>query len=80
MNIKQKSITFILPGFITIPMGGVKVVNRLAELLSKRGHKVTLIYPLQLSIGIVYKTKKYLISLLDSLNKVQNNLYYKQHN
>ncbi len=77
MNKKQKSITFILPGFITIPMGGVKVVNRLAELLSKRGHKVTLIYPLQLSTGIVYKTKKYLISLLDSLHKVKNNLYYK---
>jgi hypothetical protein len=71
-----KSITFVLPGFIKIPMGGVKVVNRLAELLSRRGHKIALIFPMQLSTGLLYKTKKMLISLFDNISGVEKKLYY----
>jgi predicted CoA-binding protein len=45
MNDVKQKITFILPGYITVPMGGVKVVNRLAELLSQRNYDVILVYP-----------------------------------
>lgn len=39
-------ITFILPGFIVIPIGGVKVIHEYANRLTQKGHRVTLVYPL----------------------------------
>ncbi len=76
MNEKKKKITFVLPGFISIPMGGVKVVNRLAELLSKRNFEVTLVYPKQIELGIVQKFKGIIKTYLDKKNNVQEKLYY----
>jgi len=70
-------ITFILPGFIKIPMGGVKVVNEYANRLSDRGHVVTLIYPLELGTNRFYSSfKKLLRDTYDKLTKVNNELYY----
>ena len=76
MNEKVKRITFVLPGLITVPMGGVKVVNRLASLLSDRGYKVTLVYPLKLEMGSINNLKNLIKNHLDKRNKVSTNLYY----
>ena len=38
-------ISFILPALIKIPIGGVKVIYRHAEELTKLSHKVTIISP-----------------------------------
>ncbi len=70
-------ITFILPGFIRIPMGGVKIVQEYANRLAQRGHAVTLVYPLELKTGNrFYDLKKKLSGLLDKLNHVAEELYY----
>ncbi len=70
-------ITFILPGFIKTPMGGVKVVNEYANRLAERGHKVTLVYPLEIRTGNpFYALRKQISSLLDRLQNVTNRLYY----
>ena len=38
-------ITFILPGVIKIPIGGVKIIYRYAKELSSLGHTVCIISP-----------------------------------
>lgn len=70
-------ITFVLPGFIKIPMGGVKVVNEYANRLAERGHEVTLIYPLALKTGNRgYTLRKKISSLIDRIQRVPESLYY----
>lgn len=70
-------ITFILPGFINVPMGGVKVVNEYANHLANRGHIVALIYPLKLqTANPVYFLRKKLTRILDKIHGVTDDLYY----
>ncbi|MCK4640553.1 MAG: glycosyltransferase family 4 protein [Candidatus Marinimicrobia bacterium] len=69
-------ITFILPGFISIPMGGVKVVHEYANRLSRKGHEVTLVYPEQLQINLLYRFKKQVIKRYDALFGAERELYY----
>ena len=76
MNDIPKRLTFVLPGLITVPMGGVKVVNRLAELLSEKGYMITLVYPVNLEIGILQNLRSLLKNYLDKRNNVATNLYY----
>jgi hypothetical protein len=63
-------ITFILPGFIDAPMGGVKVVVEYANRLAGRGHRVTLIYPLNIgrNLGKI---------ILKKLTGAPSDLYYR---
>lgn len=69
-------ITFVLPGFITVPMGGVKVVHEYANRLTARGHRVTLVYPLRLQTNLLYRLKKALVRFYDRLSSNQPELYY----
>ena len=69
-------ITFILPGFISIPMGGVKVVHEYANRLSRKGHEVTLVYPVQIQTNPLYRLKKQVIKRYDALFGIERNLYY----
>jgi len=70
-------ITFILPGVIKIPVGGVKVVNEYANRLSDLGHDVTLVYPTHIKTGNpVYFIRKRISSLIDRLQHVSGDLYY----
>jgi len=69
-------ITFVLPGFVSIPMGGVKVVHEYANRLAQRGHNVTLIYPLRIQTNALYQLKKAIIKLFDHLNGSEKTLYY----
>ncbi|MFA4907111.1 MAG: glycosyltransferase family 4 protein [archaeon] len=70
-------ITFILPGFIKIPVGGVKVVNEYANRLAERGHAVTLVYPLEIRTGNpIYFLRKKILSVFDRLQHVSDDLYY----
>lgn len=69
-------ISFILPGFIKIPIGGVKVVHEYANRLSKRGHHITLVYPLDLSKNLLSPCKNLLKNSYDKITKVRNELYY----
>jgi hypothetical protein len=69
-------ITFILPGFISIPMGGVKVVHEYANRLSRKGHEVTLVYPEQLQINLLYRLKKQVVKRYDALFGAERELYY----
>lgn len=65
-------ITFVLPGFIDAPMGGVKVVVEYANRLVQRGHRVTLIYPLTIGSRCLRLAKK----LSSLLNGKALELYY----
>jgi len=76
MNDVKQKITFILPGYITVPMGGVKVVNRLAELLSQKNYDVILVYPKNLGLGFLHKIKTLIKKRLDNKHGVQQRLYY----
>jgi glycosyltransferase involved in cell wall biosynthesis len=38
-------VTFVLPGFGTVPIGGFKIVYEYASRLSRRGHLVTVVHP-----------------------------------
>ncbi|MDO9548067.1 MAG: glycosyltransferase family 4 protein [Candidatus Marinimicrobia bacterium] len=69
-------ITFILPGFISIPMGGVKVVHEYANRLSEKGHKVTLVYPIQIQTNLRYYLKKFLVQQYDTFTGNNRELYY----
>lgn len=69
-------ISFILPGLIRIPVGGIKVIHEYANRLSQRGHKINLLYPIELSTNYLYRFKKRLIRLYDQLNSVSQELYY----
>ena len=76
MNSVNKKITFVLPGYITVPMGGVKVVNKLAELLSNRGYDVTLVYPKNMELGFIQLVKSRIKNYLDKKHNVVHELYY----
>lgn len=70
-------IAFILPGFIKIPMGGVKVVNEYANQMAKRSHTVTIVYPLEVKTGnAIYSLRKKISSLFDRLQNIPDQLYY----
>jgi len=69
-------ITFLLPGFIKVPMGGVKVVNELAGRLAQQGHQVTLLYPQKVDRSILYRLKQRIVTLIDRINRVAHRLYY----
>ncbi|MBC8491923.1 MAG: glycosyltransferase family 4 protein [Candidatus Marinimicrobia bacterium] len=73
---QKLKITFILPGFISIPMGGVKVVHEYANQLSRKGHDITLVYPEQLQINLLYRFKKQVVKRYDALFGTERNLYY----
>jgi len=69
-------ITFVLPGFISIPSGGVKVVHEYADRFARRGHMVTLIYPVQLQTNLRYFLKKALVNRYDRITGNKRELYY----
>ena len=72
MNSVKNKITFVLPGFISVPMGGIKVVNRLAELLSNRGYDVTLVYPENIELGFLQKIKSVIKRYLDRKKQIKH--------
>lgn len=65
-------LTFVLPGFVTVPMGGVKIVNEYANRLAARGHQVTLVYPLYVEPAPLSLLKRLWSSPYDSKSR----LYY----
>jgi len=70
-------MTFILPGFIVTPMGGVKVIHEYANRLTQMGHRITLVYPLitnQNRLTGMFKTN--LRALYNRITKVTADLYY----
>jgi len=70
-------ITFILPGLVTIPMGGVKVVHEQANRLAERGHAVTLVYPVRvMGQGLIYDLKKGMVRLVDRIRHTGQELFY----
>jgi len=69
-------ITFVLPGFIDAPMGGVRVVVGYANRLARRGHAVTLVYPLRTDGPIL---TNWLKSALKVMSKTKPELYYRPH-
>lgn len=73
----NKKITFVLPGYVSVPMGGVKIVNKLATLLADRDYDVTLVYPLDLELGLFQFIKNQIKNYLDNKHKVVKELYYK---
>ncbi|MBN2281598.1 MAG: glycosyltransferase family 4 protein [Candidatus Marinimicrobia bacterium] len=72
----SKRITFVLPGIISVPMGGVRVVNRLAHLLSQKDYSVTLVYPARLEAGLAQYFRHRIKQYLDQKNQVGQGLYY----
>ncbi len=76
MSENFKKITFVLPGMITVPMGGVKIVNRLAALIARQPYRVTLVYPVVLELSLVHRVKALIKSRLDKKHKVPGDLYY----
>lgn len=70
-------ISFVLPGFIKIPMGGVKVVHEYANHLVDRGHFVSLVYPLNLSgKSIISNIRRLLFNIYDKLTNIDFSLWY----
>ena len=67
MNSIKRSISFLLPGAISTPGGGYKIILEHANNLAKKGHNVTIECPVKLD------TKK---NLLKDLNFLR--LYYKR--
>ncbi len=70
-------ITFILPGFIVTPMGGVKVIHEYANRLTQMGHRITLVYPLitdQNRLTGIFKIN--LRTLYNRITGVMEDLYY----
>ena len=70
-------ISFVLPGFVKIPMGGIKVVHEYANRLSARGHTVTLIYPAKIpQMGLLSSVRGAVVGVHDKLTGVIPSLYY----
>ena len=69
-------ISFILPTLIKIPIGGVKVIYRHAEELSKLDHKVTIISPVGEGKHLYHLLKTYAIKIRDYWHNVKNIPYY----
>ena len=69
-------ITFVLPGFVSVPMGGIKVIHEYANRLAQHGHNVTLVYPMRIQTNALYQLKKAIIKLFDNLNGSEKILYY----
>ena len=70
-------ITFILPGVIKIPSGGVKIIYRYAKELSSLGYKVTIISPQRGGDQINHLIKAGAIKIRDYYHDVENKPYYK---
>lgn len=47
---KLLRITFLLPGYPTIPIGGFRIVYQYANQMVMRGHSVTIIHPLRIPL------------------------------
>ncbi|WP_181705464.1 glycosyltransferase family 4 protein [Chthonobacter rhizosphaerae] len=45
------SITFVLPSFVTFPIGGFRVVYEYADRLAAYGHRVTIVFPRKILPG-----------------------------
>jgi len=69
-------ISFILPGLIKIPIGGVKVVYRHVEELAKLGHKVIILSPGREGNHFRHLLKAGVIKMRDFWHKVENKPYY----
>ena len=69
-------ITFILPGIIKIPSGGVKIIFRYAQELSNFGYKVNILSPQREGNQLSHLIKAWLITMLDYYHKVENKPYY----
>ena len=70
-------ISFILPGLIKIPIGGVKIIYRYAEEISRLGHMVCIISPRKESNQIHHLLKAGAIKTRDYFHRVENKPYYK---
>ena len=69
-------ITFILPGIIKIPSGGVKIIFRYAQELSNFGYKVTILSPQREGNQLSHLIKALLIKMHDYYHRVENKPYY----
>ena len=70
-------ITFILPGFISIPMGGVKVVHEYANRLAERGHDISLVYPITThACSSLGQIKQLIRRIYNRVTNINNELYY----
>jgi len=75
-NFRSK-ITFILPGFVSIPMGGVKVVHEYANRLAHKGHDVTIVYPvITCSNPFIGGLRRVVKQVYDKITNVAAELYY----
>ena len=64
-------ISFILPGLIKIPIGGVKIVYRYAEELAKLGHSISIFSPLRDGNNIFLYLKYFAINIRDIYHNVK---------
>jgi len=69
-------ISFILPGLIKIPIGGVKVIYRYAEELAKLGHKVSIFSPIREGYHFHHLLKAGIVTIRDCWHEVENKPYY----
>ena len=70
-------ISFILPGLIKIPIGGVKIIYRYASELGELGHSITIYSPLYEGDTLYYFFKSKAIQLRDIFHQINNKPYYK---
>jgi len=59
-------ITFVLPGYIEYPVGGVKIVYEYANRLAARGHKVHIVHPHQRQ-----KARSFIESTISFLRRIK---------
>lgn len=69
-------ISFLLPGLIKIPIGGVKVVYRYAEELAKLGHEVSIISPRNEGYRFRNLLKAWGVKVRDWWHDVEDKAYY----
>ena len=69
-------ISFILPCLIKIPIGGVKVIYRYSEELSKQGHEISIISPIREGNHVYHLLKSGAVKIRDYLQSVENKPYY----
>lgn len=79
---KSLKITFLLPGYPTIPIGGFRIIYQYANEMIERGHQVTIVHPLRVPLleGFTEGTSKSTPNIAKQLwRKIRNFRTYLSH-